>query len=91
MADQHQIASLAAETLALQAVLTNVLHQISQTNPDLDGMIRLGFDNAANENENLAITAGGAAGPDHLVKALSVVESLRVMTLGDRNKPRGDV
>jgi hypothetical protein len=91
MDNEHEIASLAAETLALQVVLTNILHQIALTNPDLDGMIRLGFDNAANEVENLAITAGKAARPDHLVKALSVVESLRAMTLGDRNKPKHDV
>jgi hypothetical protein len=91
MDKEHEIASLGAETIALQAVLTNVLHQLALSNPDLGGAIRLGLDNAANEIESLAITAGKTARPDHLVKALGIVEELRTMTLGKRDKPKGGV
>jgi hypothetical protein len=91
MDTDHEIASLAAETMALQAVLTNVLHQMARCSPEIGEAVRLGLDNAANEIESLAITAGKTSRPDHLVKALGIVEELRTMSLGNRDKPKRSV
>jgi hypothetical protein len=53
--------------------------------------VRVGFDDAANQVEAIAISAGRAARPDHLVKALSIVEELRSIAVGNRDKPKHGV
>ena len=84
----HEIASLGAETLAIQAVLTNVLLQVGKENSALAGAIRRGLDDAANEIEDFAIRLGKSGRPDHVVKALGVIEELRTASLGDQDKPK---
>jgi hypothetical protein len=49
------------------------------------------FDKAASEIENHAIQAGQSVPPEHLVKALRVVEELRIASLGRSGKPEGIV
>jgi hypothetical protein len=88
MDHDHEVASLAAETLALQAVISNVLHRIRLTNPTLADAVRRGFDDAADQIEAIAIQAGSASRPDHLVKSLQIVEQLRKMTLGKAEQPK---
>jgi hypothetical protein len=83
-----EITSLAAETIALQAIVCHVLYRIGQSNPAISEAIRLGFDDAANQVETLAISAGTAARPDHLVKALSIVEQLRSIAVANQGTPK---
>jgi hypothetical protein len=53
--------------------------------------ISIGFNNAASLVENLAIQAGETVPPEHLVKALRIVEELRTASLGRHDKPRHGV
>jgi len=57
MDHDEEIAALGAETLALQAILTNVLLQLGKEDVALALAIRRGFDDAVNEIEDLAISA----------------------------------
>jgi hypothetical protein len=88
MDHDQEIAALGAETLALQSILTNVLLQLGKEDLIIGLAIRRGFDDAANEIENLAIQLGKAARPDHVIKAVRVIEELRTASLGDRDKPK---
>ena len=88
MDHDEEIAALGAETLALQAILTNVLLQLGKEDVALALAIRRGFDDAVNEIEDLAIRLGKAARPDHVVKAVRIIEELRTASLGDRDKPK---
>ena len=72
-----EITSLAAETLAIQFAITNVLYEIKLLSPQLADAIGRGFDHAASQVENMAIKAGKTVPPEHLVKALGIVEELR--------------
>ena len=87
----HEINSLAGETLAIQVVLANVLREISKIDRRFYDAIKLGFDNGASEAEDLAIRFGKAASPEHLVKAIRIIEELRTATLGNHDKPRHGV
>ena len=87
----REINSLAAETLALQAILTHVLGRLCQIDMRLTSAVRRGFDEAASEIEDMAIKFGHAASPDHVTKALGIVETLRAATLGDHDKPKHGV
>ncbi len=89
MDHDREITLLAAETLALQQVLAAVLRELS--NAGLAAVIGRGFDHAASQVEHLAIQAGEAVPPEHLVKALRIVEDLRTATLGRTGKPTGIV
>ena len=84
----REIRSLSAEMIALNAVVTQVLNRVLQTNPKIADAISSGFDDAARFVEDMAIKAGKSVSPDHLVKALRVVEELRTATLGNRTKPK---
>jgi hypothetical protein len=88
---EQQIIGLAAETLAIQQVLTNVLFELKSLNPSVAAAISRGFDMAASQVEDMAIQAGKSVRPEHLVKALRVVEELRTATLGYSGKPTGIV
>jgi hypothetical protein len=91
MDHDQELDALAAETVAIQNVLAHVLYRISQLDDRFHGAIKQGFDDAASGVEDLAIRFGKAASPDHLVKAIRVVEELRTATLGDPDKPRRGV
>jgi hypothetical protein len=86
-----EINSLSAETLAIQAILANVLREIGKADPMLRDAIKLGFDDAASMVENIALCLGKAASPDQSVKAIRIVEELRTATLGNPDKPRHGV
>jgi len=82
MVDEKQIASLTAETLAVQVVLTNVLLEIGKLDPTLRSAIKRGLSDAADSVENLA-TRSDAVSPDLIVKALHVIEEMRAASVGD--------
>lgn len=70
-AQKDEIDSLAGEVLALSSILFFVLFHMVRNSPD---SIRLGLDDAARVTEDAAISAGKAASPKHIVKALGIVE-----------------
>jgi hypothetical protein len=79
--------ALYAETLAIQAVLTNVLNELKLLDPILADAVARGFD-AASQVENFAIQAGKTAPPEHLVKALGMIGDLRTASLGRHDEAR---
>ena len=87
MDHEREIYGLSAETLAIQRIVACVLSRIAIINPAFDSAIKLGFNDAASEIENMTFKFGKAASPDHLVKALAIVEQLRTATLGHPDKP----
>jgi hypothetical protein len=91
MDTDQQIYLLHAETLAIQTVLAQVLHELKSLDPRFADAIGRGFDNAASLVENLAIKVGEASPPEHLVKALRIVEELRTASLRGHDKPRHGV
>ena len=90
MTAKAEIESLAAETLALTAILTKVLSQLRQLSPALDGAIGRALDDAACTVEDNAIRLGKSASPEHTVKAILIVEKMRE-ALGHHSKPKGVV
>lgn len=76
--------NLWAETLAIQAIMTNVLFELKKLDPVLAEAIAQGFDNAASQIENSTIDTGKRASSEPLVKAVSIIEDLRTATLGRR-------
>jgi hypothetical protein len=86
-----EIIALSAETLAIQTLLAHVLERIAKVDPQLDSAVRSGFDDAANDAENMAIKFGKAANAGHTVKALAIIEALRTATFGNTKKPRAGV
>jgi hypothetical protein len=77
------VTALCAETLAIQAVLTNVLFQLKRLDPVLADAIARSFDNAADQIER----AGKLGLSEPVVKALVIIEELRGASLG-RDRPR---
>jgi hypothetical protein len=88
---QVEIESLAAETLALQTILAHVLDQVAKVDVRIAAAIRKGFDDAADDTEDIAIKLGKSASPDHTVKALGVIEYMRTATFGYQDKPKHGV
>ena len=88
---EHEVTTIHAETLAIQAVVTNVVYELKLLDPILADAIARGFDNAASQIENFAIQAAKAAPREHLVKALGIIEDLRTASLGRHDKPRHGV
>ena len=89
--DDKEIYSLFAETVALQQILTNVFYELKLLDPRYADAIARGFDNATRQAEDLAIKAGKASQPEHLVKAIDIIENLRAASLGNHDKPRHGV
>jgi hypothetical protein len=77
MPTERELMALHAETLALQAVLTNVLHELKSLDPVVAAAIDRGFDNATSQIWNGAVEAGGTVPAEHLAKALGIIEELR--------------
>jgi len=86
MDHDREITSLAGETAALQAIVSRVLHQIGQIDPRVRHAIRVGFDEAANQIDAMAIAAGGKNRPEHFAKAVKLIEVLRFVVL-KRDEP----
>jgi hypothetical protein len=88
---EKEIHSLAAEVLALNIVLCNVLNKLLRDDPALRSAIADGFNQSADTAESVAILLGKSASPDHTVKALRIIEEMRGVVLGDGNeKPKAD-
>jgi hypothetical protein len=87
MDTEKEIRALAAETLALSIVLGNVLSKLA-ADPSLKAAIVKGFDQSADVADSIAIQFGKTASPDHTVKALKIIEEMRVMVLGNDGKPK---
>src|SRR5882724_5228210 len=86
MDHDREITSLAGETAALQAIVSRVLHQIGQIDPRVRHAIRVGFDEAANQIDAMAIAAGGKSRSEHFAKAVKLIEVLRLIVL-KRDEP----
>lgn len=84
---EREINALSAETLALQAVLTGVLNHLSRADPVLLSVIKSGFDDAASQVECMALKVDAADAPDHMARALQIVEFYRSLTLGNLDEP----
>src|SRR5262249_21246593 len=91
MDTDQEIIALHAETLAIQAALTHVLHELSALDPRFAAAIAKGFDQAARLAEDMAISAGKTVPPEHLVKTVRIIEDMRTATLGRHDKPRHGV
>jgi hypothetical protein len=78
---EQELKALRAETIALQAVLTNLPFEFAD-------MVSRSFDQAANQIENSALQlAEDAAASEPLVKALSIIEDLRTASLNRQDGP----
>jgi hypothetical protein len=88
---EREIHALAAQNLALQFVMLQALHRLSKLNSDNSEAIALAFEDAAGIVGSMAIHFGKAASPEHTVKALLIVEEMRVMVLGNQGKPKHGV
>jgi hypothetical protein len=73
-AHKSEIESLNGELTALRALLFYLLDFSARKSDD---MIRSVFDAAADHVEHAAIRHGKSASPEHLVKALGIVEDFR--------------
>jgi hypothetical protein len=82
-----EVANLNAQTLAVQVILSHVLSRVAALDETLAGAIRQGFDDAANDAENISIQLGKSTTPDDAVKTLGIIEYLRAATFGDQDKP----
>lgn len=88
---ESSINALSAETLALQTLFAELCHGLIGRDPVFRSVISDVFDHAANHLENIAISVGNKASPEHTVKAIQIVEELRTVVLGNMQKPRGPV
>ena len=86
MDHDREIISLAGETVALQAIVSRVLHEIGQVDPRVRQAIRVGVEEAANQIDAMAIAAGGRNRPEHFAKAIKLLEVLRLIVL-KRDEP----
>ena len=88
VASHHvKIASLSAETLALQALIIETVSVIGNSRIPLGSLFAKAFDNAADLLEKLSIARGADAG--HVPEALRVVEQLRLSLTGKNNPKNG--
>ena len=85
---EKEIHSLSAETLALTAILGSLLGRLVATDRTMRFNITEAFDQAANHVEGIAIQFGRSAASEHTVKALRIVEELRLTVLGPQ-RPLG--
>jgi hypothetical protein len=86
-----EIRSLAAETLAIQAALSNVLYELKSLDARFADAIARGFDKAASQVEDRAIEAGKTVPPEHLTKAVRIIEELRAASVGRVGQPKSIV
>lgn len=87
MDSHYEVPALAGETLALQAILFGILPQLAAVSPEIKAALRVGFDDAANLVEQIALKYGDQAHPAHAAMALQIVERIRSNTLGKLQKP----
>jgi hypothetical protein len=87
MDSEKEIRALAAETLAFSIIVGSVLSTLAK-DASLRAAIIAGFDQAADIADSVAVRFGKTASPEHTLKALSIIEEMRAMVLGDEGKPK---
>jgi hypothetical protein len=87
MDSEKEIRALAAETLAFSIIVGSVLSTLAK-DASLRAAIIAGFDQAADIADSVAVRFGKTASPEHTLKALSIIEEIRAMVLGDEGKPK---
>ena len=85
---KNEIASLAAETMALQFLFVSLCQQLGEAAINLRTPITKAFDNAADMAENFSLAGGRHSG--HLPETLRIIEQLRATLLG-QSKPKREV
>lgn len=83
----YEVYPLAGEMLALQAVLFGILPRLAALSPEIKAALRVGFDDAANLVEQIALKYGDRTHPAHAAKALQIVKGIRTNTVGKPQKP----
>jgi hypothetical protein len=78
---------LFAENMALQLVVTQMLHQM-RLRPEMRPVVDQAFDQAANLAEQFSISRGRKSG--HMPETLRIIEQLRIGATGG-NKPKHGV
>ena len=86
---ESEIYSLSGETLAFSLIIGNVLRNVAALSPELAAAIRLGFDQAASQAEDIAIRHGPSASPKHTIHGGRVIEDIRPAVFPDEGQPRG--
>ena len=74
--------TIAAEIMAMNAILVNVLRRIAKSDPQLSDAISAGFDDAANLAEQLTI-APGKTSTKETAETLRIIEILRIGVFGN--------
>lgn len=88
---EREIHALEAEALATQIFLANWLRALVRADPKIAATITEAFNEAANVAEHTAIQLGKVASADHTVKALGIIEEMRTVVLGNKDKPKHGV
>lgn len=70
----HEIERLNGELFAFRAMLFYFLQRMFMHAPDI---VRVVLDDAANHAETATIASGAKASPQHLAKALEIIEDFR--------------
>jgi hypothetical protein len=71
---------IAAELIAINAILTHVLRRLAAGDPQLGHTIASGFDDASSQLEKITLTPGYAFSKE-TVEALRIVEKVRAYIL----------
>jgi hypothetical protein len=82
---KKEILALSAQTLAHGILLGNILSKLARI-PSVRAAIIEGFDQSSDVADSVAIQFGAAASPEHTMKAVEIIDDLRVMVLGDQPK-----
>lgn len=85
-AHKNQIDALAAETLALQFVLTALLGHL-RNRPETRGLVDQSFSDAADLVEHFSLSEGERSG--HAPQALNIIEQLRIAAAGKSDPKHG--
>jgi hypothetical protein len=88
---KQAIDGLSAETFAHETLLFALFARMLKSNPASRPELADVFDAAASFIEERAISLGVKASPNHLVKALKIVEDLRTQLLGKPDKPKDGI
>ena len=74
--------ALAADIVAIKAVIAQVLGHIHQLDPVLAEAVEGGFEDAASEIRALGTRAGKGTGANQVVRAIATIESLQAAATG---------
>lgn len=85
---KRELVALAAESMAVQAILCQLARRVSAISPELSAAVIDSFDDAANFAEKISLAKGKASG--HLPESLRIIEDLRRVVTG-HDKPKHGV